>query len=81
MAFVNREVYTDEVGRWRYPGNEGIPCVECGERVLLYWNGGELDEAICCGIGYVGEYVRVDVVALKKPTQKAASIIKEDSDV
>lgn len=39
-----------------------VRCVRCGGRVVLHWNGGELEEVTCCGHLYSFQAVRLDVV-------------------
>jgi hypothetical protein len=39
-----------------------IACLRCGKSVHLFFNGGELDSAECCGLVYRTEHVRIDLV-------------------
>lgn len=42
-------------------------CVRCGRELMLWWNGGELDETRCkCGMFYKQEYVQIDLVGYEE---------------
>lgn len=37
-------------------------CLSCGKKIELWFNGGELDESMCCGIKYALEIGRIDLI-------------------
>jgi len=41
-------------------------CVKCGREIELYFNGGELDVAWCCGYEYELEHTQIDFVIRKR---------------
>ncbi len=41
-------------------------CMKCGKQFHMYWNGGELDTHLCCGLTYKTEHVRTDLVVYSK---------------
>lgn len=48
-----------------YPDSQPFACV-CGKKVVMYWNGGELDDVRCkCGRTYYGEHRETVVVILE----------------
>jgi hypothetical protein len=59
----------DEVERVADIAHEamGVACRGCGRRIVLRFNGGELDARECCGYRYSTEHVRIDFVVTKRP--------------
>jgi hypothetical protein len=46
-------------------------CEGCGREITLFYNGGELDHAECCGRGYWLESPRTDFVVYEDPPPAA----------
>lgn len=43
-----------------------ISCPRCGKRVTLWFNGGELDHSVCCGLDFQQESRGYDLVVTEK---------------
>ena len=39
-------------------------CRKCGKEIWLYFNGGELDAEVCCGLRYILDTPQIDFVVL-----------------
>lgn len=48
-----------------------IQCGGCGREIHLWYNGGELDSAICCGFKYQTKHIRADLVISRIQGNKA----------
>lgn len=47
-----------------------VSCPTCGKRMNLYFNGGELDYGVCCGLIFELEHTRIDLVIRKERSSK-----------
>jgi hypothetical protein len=47
---------------------EEIKCIKCGARIVLWYNGGELDWKDCCGVRYRGESKGYQIIAEEAPS-------------
>ena len=53
---------SDEIKRIENFSEGDFACIRCGKVMHFFWNGGELDWRTCCGLSYITEHVRVDLV-------------------
>lgn len=60
---------SDEIMRVEGWESGDLECLDCGRRLHLWFNGGELDGAVCCGLRYSTQHVQIDLVVdeLGKP--------------
>ena len=52
----------EEIKRIPDFGEGDIACMGCGRKLRLYFNGGELDEIVCCGYHYETVHTQIDLV-------------------
>jgi hypothetical protein len=55
-----------EIARVEHFDSGDTQCIRCGKTLHLYFNGGELDSVKCCGLTYMTETQRIDLVVYEK---------------
>jgi hypothetical protein len=61
-----------EVARIQNFEEGDFKCLRCGKPFHLFWNGGGLDEAQCCGLRYRTEHVQIDLVVYEQHQENAS---------
>lgn len=47
-----------------------VTCPNCEREIVLYFNGGELDYNVCCGLRYELEHTRIDFIVKKEEVER-----------